>query len=106
MIKCGIFFQAMVYVDLDHDIKGINHFKIWTDKSRGNAWDKSRREDQIEAFHIDLDVSQIHILGRNDEAGLVSYHVIKVDNNRVVKGSYDGLNIHTKIKSHHTKVRG
>ena len=106
MIKCGIFFQAMVYVDLDHDIKGINHFKIWTDKSRGNAWDKSRREDQIEAFHIDLDVSQIHILGRNDEAGLVSYHVIKVDNNRVVKGSYHGLNIHTKIKSHHTKVRG
>ena len=94
----------MVYVDLDHDIKSINHFKIWTDKSRGITWDKARHEDQIDAFHIELDVSQIHILGRNEEAGIVSYHVIKVDNNRVVKGSH-GLNIHTKIKSHHTKVR-
>ena len=50
-----------------------------------------------------LDVSQIHILGYDEEAAVVTYHILKIDNNREVKGHY-GLDIYADIKSHHQKV--
>ena len=111
--------KASVYVDvsdlgssvLSHSDDDDNHdvrFEIWTDKSNGKYWKKTMKKHHlhrmIETFHVNLDVSEIHILGHDQNMAILTYHVVKIDNNREVKSGLDGLNIHTKIESH-KKVR-
>ena len=116
-VKVESITKASVHIDvsdlgssvLSHSDDDEVRFEIWTDKSNGKSWKKSMKKHHlhrmIEPFHVNLDVSEIHILGHHDQnMAILTYHIVKIDNNREVKNGLHGLNIHTKIEPH-KKVR-